>query len=139
MSDSFCIASKVSPNFETHFFNYGGMLQKIENNFLKIKKRQKIVNTYIISDAGMWKTLGVPVVIGGDNLPSPVKIGLTDLPNIGPPVPAWLSHCEYIVKYIFQCDFRSFWIPLWSNVLHKVMCWHKQACLSLKKISYKNT
>jgi hypothetical protein len=25
----------------------------------------------------------VPVVIGGDNLPSPVGIGLTDLPNIG--------------------------------------------------------
>jgi len=24
-----------------------------------------------------------PVVIGGDNLPSPVRIGLTDLPNIG--------------------------------------------------------
>ena len=35
------------------------------------------------SDAGRWKTLGVPVVIGGDNLPSPVQIGLTDLPNIG--------------------------------------------------------
>ena len=29
------------------------------------------------------KTLGVPVVIGGDNLPSPVGIGLTDLANIG--------------------------------------------------------
>ena len=30
-----------------------------------------------------------PVVIGGDNLPSPVGIGLTDLPNIGagPPGP----------------------------------------------------
>ena len=24
----------------------------------------------------------MPVVIGGDNLPSPVGIGLTDLPNI---------------------------------------------------------
>ena len=35
------------------------------------------------SDAGRWKTLGVPVVIGGDNLPSPIGIGLTDLPNIG--------------------------------------------------------
>jgi hypothetical protein len=49
-------------------------------------------------DAGTWKTLGVPVVIGEDNLPSPVGIGLTDLPNIGwggscppgPPVPAAL-------------------------------------------------
>ena len=25
----------------------------------------------------------MPVVIGGDNLPSPVRIGLTDLTNIG--------------------------------------------------------
>ena len=34
---------------------------------------------------------GGPVVIGGDNLPSPVRIGLTDLQNIGgasgPPCP----------------------------------------------------
>ena len=29
-----------------------------------------------------WKSLVVPVVIGGDNLPSAVGIGLTDLPNI---------------------------------------------------------
>ena len=27
--------------------------------------------------------MGVPVVIGGDNLPSSVEIGLTDQPNIG--------------------------------------------------------
>ena len=27
--------------------------------------------------------MGVPVEIGGDNLPSPVRIGLTDLTNIG--------------------------------------------------------
>ena len=45
---------------------------------------------------GEKKFLG-PVVIGGDNLPSPVGIGLTDLLNIGgasgplaPPVPASL-------------------------------------------------
>ena len=44
-------------------------------------------------------TLRGPVIIGGDNLPSPVRIGLTDLPNIGwgavaplaPPVPASLK------------------------------------------------
>jgi hypothetical protein len=29
------------------------------------------------------KHWGGPVVIGGDNLPSPVQIGLTDLQNIG--------------------------------------------------------
>ena len=27
--------------------------------------------------------MGEPVAIGGDNLPFPVQIGLTDLPNIG--------------------------------------------------------
>ena len=32
------------------------------------------------------KTLGMSVVIGGDNLPSLVEIGLTDLPNMGGPV-----------------------------------------------------
>ena len=61
---------------------------------------------YIGSDAGRWKTLGVPVVIGGDNLPSPVGIGLTDLPNIGggsvaplaPPVPASLH--RYLQLYL---------------------------------------
>ena len=35
--------------------------------------------------------MGVPVVIGGDNLPSPIGIGLTDRPKIGgamaPPAP----------------------------------------------------
>ena len=53
---------------------------------------------------------GVPVVIGGDNLPSPVGIGLADLPNIGvgPPGPPgsgitatsfFLSNClENLVK-----------------------------------------
>ena len=44
------------------------------------------------SGDGRWKTLGVPVAIGGDNLPSLVGIGLTELPNIGgasgPPGPS---------------------------------------------------
>ena len=53
-----------------------------------------------VSDAGRWKTLGMPVVIVGGNLPSPVRIGLTDLPNIGPvaplapPVPASHDQCD---------------------------------------------
>ena len=29
------------------------------------------------------------IVIGGDNLLSPVEMGLTDLPNIGGPVAPW--------------------------------------------------
>ena len=44
----------------------------------------------------------MPVVIGGDNLPSPVGKGLTDLPNIGeasgppgPPGPASLLKLIY--------------------------------------------
>ena len=54
--------------------------------------------------------MGVPVVIGGDNLPSPVGIGLTDMPNIGgpvaplalaPPVPASLVHDRKFLKNDF--------------------------------------
>ena len=41
------------------------------------------IQEMVYSDAGRWKILEGPVVIGGDNLPSPVRIGLTDLPNIG--------------------------------------------------------
>ena len=33
------------------------------------------------------KNIGGPVAIGGDNLPSPVRIGLTNLQNIGPGPP----------------------------------------------------
>ena len=37
------------------------------------------------------KNIGVPVVIGGDNLPSPVGIGLTDLLNIaGSGITVWM-------------------------------------------------
>ena len=35
------------------------------------------------SDARRWKTLGVPVVKGGQNLPPWLEIELTDLQNIG--------------------------------------------------------
>ena len=59
------------------------------NFLMKLKLR---TNNY--SDAGRWKTLGGggAVVKGGDNLSSPVQIGLTDLQNIGgggagPPLP----------------------------------------------------
>ena len=41
------------------------------------------LSTVYYSDAGRCKTLGVPVVMGGDNLPSLVRIGLTDLQNSG--------------------------------------------------------
>ena len=39
---------------------------------------------------GEKKLVGL-VVIGGDNLPSPVGIGLIDLPNIGEPVAPLVS------------------------------------------------
>ena len=41
-----------------------------------------LVHTYAVMPEGE-KHWGLPVVIGGDNLPSPVEIGLTDLSNIG--------------------------------------------------------
>ena len=69
-----------------------------------------------VSDAGRWKTLRGPVVIDGNNLPSPVRIGLTDLPNIGgasgppgPPVPASLNDMEWAV---FAHSLRPFSNPL---------------------------
>ena len=44
-----------------------------------------------------------PVVIGGDSLPSPLGIGLTDLPNIGgasgPLAPQFGHHCIVSNKY----------------------------------------
>ena len=43
------------------------------------------------------KNIGGPVVIGGDNLPSLVRIGLSDLQNIGGgPVPAPLEVGKYL-------------------------------------------
>ena len=48
--------------------------------------------------------MGGPILLGGDDLPSPVRIGLTDLPNIGgamappaPPVPASLYTINFII------------------------------------------
>ena len=38
----------------------------------------------------------MPVVLGGDTLPSPVGIGLTDLPNIGGRVVAPLKYQELV-------------------------------------------
>ena len=55
------------------------------------------------SDAGRWKTLGVPVVIGGDNLPSSVGIGLTELPLLGgggAVAPGFRHHCMHRTYYI---------------------------------------
>ena len=56
----------------------------------------------------------MPVVIGGDNLPSPVQIGLTDLTNIGggavaplaPPVPAplFVVYLPKILKTKFELN-----------------------------------
>ena len=58
---------------------------------------KKVLTTYsyVCSDVGRWKTLGVPVEIGGDNRPSPVEIGLTDLPNIGGRVSVGCSLWEW--------------------------------------------
>ena len=71
------------------------------------------------SDAGRWKTLGVPVVIGGDNLSSPVRIGLTDLTNNGGPLhwppwppPRFRHHCISLSPP--KCStFRPLWNTIW--------------------------
>ena len=57
----------------------------------------------------------MPVVIGGDNLPSPVGIGLTDLPNIGgpvaplPPVPTSLYRVQTFEKRFYLLSFSEHW------------------------------
>ena len=54
--------------------------------------------------------MGEPVVIDGDNLPSPVRIGLTDLQNIGgasgPPGPpgSGTTASEYILHEILMTN-----------------------------------
>mgnify|MGYP007015458711 CR=1 FL=1 len=61
-------------------------IQKIFYDFQSIKEgkmKNRISMWNYDCDAGRWKTLGGPVVIGGDNLPSPVELGFTELPNIG--------------------------------------------------------
>ena len=47
--------------------------------------------------------MGVPVVIGRDNLPFPVGIGLTDLPNIGEPVAPQASPVPAPLSMIRGC------------------------------------
>ena len=69
--------------------------------------------TTLLSDAGRWKTLGVPVVIGWDNLPSPIEIGLTDLPNIGggAVAPRFRHHCYFTTyemdKNVIYCNMNQ--------------------------------
>ena len=46
----------------------------------RLEGREKSLSSWL---SQFSKTLRGPVVIGGDNLPSPVRIGLTDLQNIG--------------------------------------------------------
>ena len=87
-----------------------------ETDWHKLKNRQKN-----ISDAGRWKTMRVPIVIGGDNLPSPVRIGLTDLPNIGAPggVPASL-HMSCAVSFWVSMSCHRSWC-YWPRLYDKIM------------------
>ena len=72
----------------------------------------------LLSVAGRWKTLGVPVVIGENNLLSSVGIGLTDLPNIG----GFRHHyyCEWqlttlqMYLLLFLLLFYKFLLHLWE-------------------------
>ena len=97
------------------------------------------------SAAGRWKKLGMPVVIGGDNLPSPVEIGLTDLANIGVPVaplaPRGRHHCmNFTYNYVFDIQYVHQVLVQYfvqkSRILSLFWFWRKlEWCLSLAEIS----
>ena len=87
---------------------------------------EHILRNMNCSDAGRWKASGVPVVIGGNNLPSPVGIGLTNLPNIGGSCgPPWLPrfrHHWIAYRYIIElknkckCIQQLCSIPGWTKI-----------------------
>ena len=74
--------------------------------------------------------MGVPVVIGGDNLPSPVEIRLTELPNIGgasgPPGPP-SSGTTVLSKEVFRtCNVLPFsctHLALWRGKEEGLKLW----------------
>ena len=61
--------------------------------------------------------MGVPVVIGEDNLPSPVGIGFTDLPNIGGPVAPLAPPGSAITVSEFSYYYEHPWIKKLSTAL----------------------
>ena len=67
------------------------MTLQVRNYKSKIPHGQKS-NTVMPEGENIWGY--IPVVKGGQNLALMVEIGLTDLPNISPPVPASLKHCQ---------------------------------------------
>ena len=106
---------------------------------------KKVLTTYsyVCSDVGSWKTLGVPVEIGGDNIPtynrpSPVGIGLTDLPNMGggsdpplaTPVPASLICTIQLTTRLFFVRV----IPFFINFTQKYIILYKNCSESLVQI-----
>ena len=73
----------MAPNFEPSSKYVQANLNLMNEEDNPFKNQNLYYMCILSSGAGRWKTLRVPVVIGGDNMPSPVAIGLTDLPNIG--------------------------------------------------------
>ena len=65
-----------------------------------------------------WKTWGVPVVIGGDNLPSPDGKGLADMPNIAPPPGSGLTEV-----HIIRSEYN---VGLWLNFSNFYICTGKK-------------
>ena len=79
--------SKVNVTFTFHLFLSSIFL------WIFIWTQWLLLGTFFLKRQWCQK-VGVPVVIGGDNLPSLLGIGLTDLPNIegaSPPVPTSLK------------------------------------------------
>ena len=110
-----------------HIFDHRSLLQNI---FFDICQTELPPTSGVSSDAGRWKTLEVPVVIGGDNLPSPVGIGLTDLPNIrgasSPPAPGPRSSgiTECVILYVtYSPTYQRFQYinPVWICTMYIVL------------------
>ena len=92
-----CEQDRFNCNFEfwqiAYYLSEIDLTKLMQNEMSKSKGESNIGAIFHMNNM-QWcrkvKTLGVPVVIGGDNLPSPVGIGLTDLPNIlGRHWPPW--------------------------------------------------
>ena len=102
-------------------------LLKILRIYSKIIKFESLSSTCHISNAGRWKTLGVPVVIGGDNLPSPLQIGLSDLTNIGgggqgPPWPPRFRHHCNRMGYMKESSTCNKWCLTFDIILSHTVC-----------------
>ena len=101
---------------------------KIRNGYSKVwVQAEKKYFSY----AGRWKNLGVPIVMGGQNLPSPqVGIGLTDRPKmgggaVGSGIPVHIYSNESIKK-VFKSKYaigQDFHIQIHTRKVFCLLSW----------------